>query len=457
MKSKKIFTRLSLALFLTFFSAFLYKCETDDEMFESQLTITEQVKRQTQVIPFEKLPLKMMESVNLLEKAGKSNNRDINDLLTIDYGKIIQVIDADSNEKLSIKFSLPNQPANILYNLILGTNSDGSEVEPFVLKYTINNLDEVYTNGYHDFSKMKGNVSKYQLHTFLAWVDGASSRTENDEEPTPCVDYDVDGNNGSGGNDTGGGNNNSGGNGSTGGGGGGSTGGDSTEGGNHNDGNDYGGNGSGHDSSSGSGGGEFENTDDTVDCNIAIFSNGETGELFGISWSCSDGQSGNQYWGRTQSNENDDEDCPGDGDIGINFNWPHTNCASFEYSNRDGIKGAHTIGVTNLFTASITRPTGTTFVATSITYPNLFFTMPSHWTNGLSANLTAKAVDKSIDKTKSWFRQNPTASDFQLQLTWFNFMKVEMAVYGGTVHKTALFPVRSPAPYMTSWFATNCL
>ena len=290
---------------------------------------------------------------------------------------------------------------------------------------------------------MKGKISEYNLDSFLAWVDVSTNRTENGSESEPCAEYEND--DGENDDDTDD-NENDGSNGGSG---------SIDESGNDNNESDHS---SGEEHDSFGAGGEFENTDEDTDenegCNILVWSNGETGDVTGISWSCSDGSHG--YGGTDRIF--DDEDCPGDGDVAVNANWPYTNCARFEYANVGNIKGAQTTGVKSMFTATrVTSPSSTEFIAISILYPTLFFTMSSGWTNGLAANMTAQAMDASIDQTQRWFIENPDASQDLLQLTWFNFMKLELAKFGGTVQKVPLFPVRSPAPYTTSWLPSNCL
>ena len=82
--------------------------------------------------------------------------------------------------------------------------------------------------------------------------------------------------------------------------------------------------------------------------------------------------------------------------------------------------------------------------------------MPSGWTNGRSATLTAQALDKAIQLSEAWFRANPDATNHQLHLNWFNNIKQQMLRFGGTVSTKPKFTVRSPAPYSTSWFPSNC-
>jgi len=112
------------------------------------------------------------------------NSRSTDDLLIVDENQIVAIIDSLSNTKYSIRFSLPDQPINVLYNLILGTNAENSEINPFVLKYTIDNIEEVHESDSFDFSKMKGEISEYRLDTFLAYVDSVTGRTN---DPVPCL------------------------------------------------------------------------------------------------------------------------------------------------------------------------------------------------------------------------------------------------------------------------------
>lgn len=147
MKTTKPVMRVILFMILVCISVCLWNCQNDDYFLEDTTNIIEQSPRRTEILSFDKLPIKLMTPINQLEKTVKSVNRNSEDLLVINYSQIIQTIDSLSNSKFSIRFSLPNQPQNVIYNLILGTDSQNVETSPFVLKYTINNPEEVYENG----------------------------------------------------------------------------------------------------------------------------------------------------------------------------------------------------------------------------------------------------------------------------------------------------------------------
>lgn len=432
MKIKKLLS-ITRLLFVLFFSSFLlFNCETDDTLFEETTLFTEQSKRQTRVITFDKLPVQFTKPVNDLEQTIKSSSKTINDDLIIDYSQIVEVVDSLSNTKYSIKFSIPDQPENVLYNLIFGLDASDHETTPFVLKYTINNPEVVYATPKPDFSKMIGTVAQYRLESFLNSIENRTLE-ESDCPPNDVGDDPEEGESedGSSGSQNGGG---------------GSNGNPSDQNSNDPSGGDSNGDPTG-------GGGEIENPDDPVTCNVNVWSTDEGGE-YGISWSCSDGSSG---WGDIGNRTSETNDCPANGDVGINDSWPYTDCASFEYANRDGIKGAHTIGVNETFVSTVlTSPYTSELNIKNILFPSLFFTMPAHWTNGRAATVTARAVDESIDATKNWFLENPEATSYELKNAWLNFMRSELNSEGGNVYITLLFYVRTPAPYSTSWFLSDC-
>lgn len=301
---KKLKLLIPLICFLSISLTF-WQCEPNDDSIYTPDPI-QQSKKIINKISLKELPLDLMKSVDEMGRAAKRNTRNVGELLILNESQIIQVIDSLSNVRYSVKFSLQNQPENVLYNLILGTNAENQVTAPFILKYTINNPEEVYESLIPDYTKMKGKISKFDLETFLNYLE-TSDRTE-DVEPAPCSEYENNDSSNGGDDSSSDGDDSS--SGSTGGGG--TTGGNDGNG----DGNDYT-NGNGNDHGDGSGDGsqgqEFENPDVTH-CNVTIISNGTTGEVHTLSFSCDDGSGGSIDLDRTE----DTSDCPGDGDVGIN-------------------------------------------------------------------------------------------------------------------------------------------
>jgi hypothetical protein len=288
MKKIKLLVAITFVVAIT---SILWKCQPNEDDITIPNPVSEQSQRRINKIPFKSLPFGLDNHLNRLSETFNKNRSSSEELLVFDESQIIEVIDSLSNTKYSIKFSIPDQPDNVLYNLVLGVDANNQESNPFILKYTINNPEEVYENLIPDFTKMKGTISQYRLETFL---NSLTNRTleESDCPPRDVGDEpsDEDSNN----NDT---NNQNGGGGSTG---------DPSN-------DDYNEPGGG-DSNGDQGGGDIENPDDEepVTCNVLVWSTAE-GEDYGISWSCSDGSGGYGDVNRTTESE-----CPADGDIGIN-------------------------------------------------------------------------------------------------------------------------------------------
>lgn len=237
---------------------------------------------------------------------GNLKNKNISSNLTINSNQIIRIIDSLKNTKYSIKFSLPKQPNNVLYNLVLATTNQNQETNLFVLKYTISNIDEVYENGIYDFSKMRGNIAEYNFYDFVNSIKSKSKKdfyskdglVDDVDLLDACATYTND--DGDGGTVGGG----SGGGGSR-----------YIEGGDMN-------------------APVFSSVteEESKDCNIYLFSNGE-GNLFGMQWHCADGTSGSDYFGKSASKTT--SYCLSDGTIGINAG--EEDCG--EGSKRDPITG----------------------------------------------------------------------------------------------------------------------
>lgn len=296
-KLKKLFTLFLLA----FICIHLLQCDSSDEYLETEEYSSSEI-RKTQRISMKELPNNLSLNVERMKTFSRDNRSDFDDIIIFDESQVIELIDAYDNIKYSVKFNIADQEQNVLYNLILGYSSDMQETTPYIVKYTIENLDEVYSEDSVDFTKMEGKLTKFTLNNFLNFLE---NRTTQDTDPTvvdnPCPDHTINNPN----NNTG----NTGSNNSSGSGPGGSNNHNPNDPGNY----DYGDN--------PSGGGDLENPEDENiedDCSYLFWSNGETGEIFGISWSCSNGNTGYGDLPDGDRTSNEDTDCPRDEDIAIN-------------------------------------------------------------------------------------------------------------------------------------------
>jgi hypothetical protein len=267
MKQKKVKNYLGISLFLLGFPFFLWNCET-----ESSEPLPIQNERGVHVKSFSELPPNLMARVDFLTSRFKNRSTQGNGTLIVDESQIMEMVDSLNNTRYSVKIYFENQPENILYNLILGIDSDNNEIAPFVLKYTIDNLEEIREETYLDFAKMAGRIDDYSLDRFMQYAENYLAENRNTGVDS-CNPY------------------------------------------------------------MGDGGGEFENPDDGTgtndddvdDCTINVWSNGETGDVFAITWSCSGGNSGSTTL-RTADCDGGTEDLSGGGGgAGINNGDDGTN------------------------------------------------------------------------------------------------------------------------------------
>ena len=137
----------------------------------------------------------------------------------------------------------------------------------------------------------------------------------------------------------------------------------------------------------------------------------------------------------------------------------YPDCSSFEFAQPPGesVRACAVIGMQNTFYAYGVQNGTTGTFEMFIGYPLVYFTMPTWRTNGQSATLTAKAVNKAYNKTEAWFVLNPFATEQQIGNKLSSYILNEMAKYGGTMTQTPPFNIPSPAPYMVSLAGTgNC-
>jgi hypothetical protein len=440
MKLKKLLLNLGLSAVLMASSFFLFKCQPEEQLFEESTFVVEQEKRQTKVISFEKLPVQFVKPIHDLEQTIRSNTKTIEDLLIIDHSQIIEVIDSLSNVRFSIRFSLPNQPDNVLYNLVLGSDAQNIEIEPFVLKYVINNPEEVYSQGFFDIAKMQGKISEYRLDTFLVYVDAISDRTV-DVEPAPCAEYSNEDNP------------------------------EDDESSSHHDSNEDSSTGGGgatgnpdnsHDPNSNStsndplgGNGEFENPDDVTCTSILIWSNATTGQVTGISWSCSDGSSG--YLDLDRSTQ--DPECPGNGDVAVNprdltIEELPPSCESFEFTKVGGTDW-QTAAVSGIYEMFWHVNWDCLASHTSIFREPLYFQLPINGDypldSGSTKTISAILLHRAFESFDVWYNLNicdDSSSATAVDQRLFEYIKEEFEDAGGNVTRTPPYGyVGTPVPY----------
>ncbi|WP_299015136.1 hypothetical protein [uncultured Polaribacter sp.] len=243
-------------------------------------------------ISFSELPSEFLPEVKELKTNYYSKSKQDDNLLIYDKQQVIKLVDSIKNTRYSVKFNIQNQPYNVLYNLILGKDVYGKKQEPFIIKYTINNFNEVYLNGKYDFSKMKGSIAIHKYYPFLSYLDNLKKTAHNKTEDgliedDPCSEY-------------------------------------------NNDGSSVGSSGRGSSSVSDPleaeenqvqfeeppGGVATSDGDATCNINLWYSSNTDLDNLFAITWSCTDGTKGNLDV--KKSGKTDSLDCIKEGDVPVN-------------------------------------------------------------------------------------------------------------------------------------------
>ncbi|WP_346880772.1 hypothetical protein [uncultured Algibacter sp.] len=129
-------------------------------------------------------------------------------------------------------------------------------------------------------------------------------------------------------------------------------------------------------------------------------------------------------------------------------------CRSFEYAKPPGAlqRGCAVKDFDHTFYTAGVRSNGNSYYGEIDVPVNLlYFTMPTWMTNGRAANLTAVAVTGAIKATDVHFFNNPDISKHRLASFFRDQLKTQMASVGGRFSTTiAPFPIRNPAPYITS-------
>ncbi|MHA7864336.1 hypothetical protein [Flagellimonas marinaquae] len=435
-----------LILLATIFAFSIFSCEKDIELVGLETSYestkhSESNKYKTNLVNAETISNLKNELNDISKKTSFKNSpsQKDNEAFWINYENIVELVDSIGNVTYAVQLK-SNQPSDkVFYNIIITERVDGTNSNPFVVKYEHTN--GITRNDYRNSlnKRFRGKMSSYSLESFNNSIINSRGTTSD-----PCWDEDIDipdkdpeaigdssSSSGSGGS--------SGGSGSTGGFG--STGSSST-----------GSSSTGSTGSTGTGG-DSDNTKESPTGTVEV----------GEGCFCDPEQP--QQKVRVDLTGKD-SDCPEDdiaapiNDIPEDQELLFPDCASFEFANllNSSVKGAHVTGINNSFFAvEQINPSTTQFNSINILYPNLYFTMPVGWTNGRSATLAAQALQNSISATESWYRANPTATEAQVESVWWTNMKLAMGRVGGSVSKSALFTVRSPSPYLKRFFSTgNC-
>ena len=157
------------------FSFFFWNCQRDT-ILDTQQTGTPKSQFKTKTIKLADIP--NVESFLL----SKSKNNIFNQKSTIDgaifdQDHILEVIDTLNNTNYTFKFSFPDTPIGVYYNLVVGKAPNGDLLEPFILKFVSDSthLEEFIANDYK-FSYFRGQMG---IHKYTDYFQtGLGLKTE---------------------------------------------------------------------------------------------------------------------------------------------------------------------------------------------------------------------------------------------------------------------------------------
>lgn len=130
---------------------------------ESPITIQEE----SPYVNIDEVPEELTSTLESFESERTSAKNGIG-FLKVDRKRIVKMVDDSGNISFSLNFVLPKTPRNVIYNLVLRISRKRRQQEPFVLQYTIDNLEDIRaSDGQMDFMDFKGTVHQYSLRDFL--------------------------------------------------------------------------------------------------------------------------------------------------------------------------------------------------------------------------------------------------------------------------------------------------
>ena len=167
-KNKSI-SFFKIVILLFGISILLWRCETQEIGFiEETENINNTLNEKISIISFNELPENVLDKISDINPNLNYLRNNNFDNLKLNQEQIIKIVDSLETTSYSLQFTLKNNSENNLYNLIVVTNKENNVQEPFILKYTIENLEEIkIEDGIIDFSKMKGLIQKYNFQNFI--------------------------------------------------------------------------------------------------------------------------------------------------------------------------------------------------------------------------------------------------------------------------------------------------
>ncbi len=172
---------------LLVFTLLVTNCERDT-VFEEQ-----EQSSFNSIVTYNQLPINVLNAIGEVapdsDMAKKSN---IGILIDKDY--IVKMVDTLENTAYSLKFYFEDTPENVLWNLVVQSDEDDNVQQPYVMKYTIDNIEDIKgDDGTLDFTKMKGTIGYYTYDRFLNILNTskANRSVTSMSSDQPCNQFDV--------------------------------------------------------------------------------------------------------------------------------------------------------------------------------------------------------------------------------------------------------------------------
>lgn len=184
---KTITKRLSLLLSL-FLIVVIIGCHDNSDEIISEKTEISTNTFFTKRISIDKRP----QLVSYLDKYSEDGiiSKNGENTTIFNFDDILEVIDTLGNTNYSINFSMPDTPYNVMYNLVVGTDSLGQQTNPIILKFiSLEDSYKTWADHQFDFGHFTGEL---EVHNFTAFF-GDNEASKLIASKNDCIQFDPQG------------------------------------------------------------------------------------------------------------------------------------------------------------------------------------------------------------------------------------------------------------------------
>ncbi|MFD0834676.1 hypothetical protein ACFQ0I_02785 [Mariniflexile aquimaris] len=161
----KIIQALKNWIYIFTAMAFIYNCS--NEQFTPAITEKQPTLIKSQeYISLQSIPANVLSTVSTFNGFENSKLSKSANTISIDWNKILKIVDTLNNTTYSVRFKFINDPSSVFYNLIL-VQSGKKAKEPFILKYSVKNLEAITNGNQINFSKFNGTIENYSYQSFM--------------------------------------------------------------------------------------------------------------------------------------------------------------------------------------------------------------------------------------------------------------------------------------------------